>query len=55
MEFSHYPALANAQIADDLVDAEVAIVAGGAVAVPQFRIPYGDHTCADIQAVNAAG
>ncbi|NMM16394.1 MAG: hypothetical protein HHJ14_04390 [Cellulomonas sp.] len=55
MEFSHHPALTNVQIADDLVDAEVAIVAGGAVAAPQFRFPYGDHTCADIRAVNAAG
>lgn len=51
----HYPALTDAQIADDLADAEAAIVAAGAAAAPWFRFPYGDRTSADVRAVNAAG
>jgi peptidoglycan/xylan/chitin deacetylase (PgdA/CDA1 family) len=51
----HYPALTDAQIADDLADAEAAIVTAGAVAAPWFRFPYGDRTSADVRAVNAAG
>lgn len=51
----HYTALTDAQIADDLADAEASILAAGAVAAPWFRFPYGDRTSADIRTVNAAG
>ena len=51
----HYPDLTNAQIADDLADAEAAIVTAGASPAPWFRFPYGDRTSADVRAVNTAG
>jgi peptidoglycan/xylan/chitin deacetylase (PgdA/CDA1 family) len=52
----HYPALTDAEIAEDLATAEAAITAAGASgARPWFRFPYGDRTAADVRAVNAAG